>query len=475
MSKDKTMKLSANGKYKLVERLPLTNSQKWCLGEMAHLKRPGWWTVEFLVKVHTSMDEHAMKEAIGYVIRKFECLRTKMVNLDGEWIQEVYPFPEANPFDAHDLSGLDARFQQEEIKRVCMKERDWLLPARGNMVRLLHFKLSPNEGRLWFCMHHVISDFMSAVILANEFMSAYNTIVQGKEIKHQVSKEYRKWLYLVDGYCRDVLLPSELDYWVSFPWHKSKLLPSDYSDRFYNEQQVIDAMAKNVMIKSFRKDLFWIDKDITRELYSKVGTDVESFLIAVFFLAVVNNRNMEWLDISVCNSGRNVLPSEYGINIYELPGYLALIRVVLLRRPGTGGVLSDMENIIGQIQQIPSGGAGFSLIKEYIKNDELRNSFSELRRNWYVFFNYLGRLDSNFGNDQYEMVEEDTGQQAHGGEIQKYLLECFAGVKENKLFFQLTYSEEYFTAGTMENIAKEIRSTLGAIVAKQPSEKFVEA
>lgn len=459
--------------YKLIEHLPLTSSQKWCLREMTNVKRPGWCTVEFFVKTQTPMDERVMKEATGYVVNKFESLRVKIISRDGEWIQEIYPYAEANPYAAYDLSRYNDARRATEIKKLCSKERDWLLPSRGNLIKILFFKFSENEGRIWFCMHHVISDFMSCVILASDFMSVYNSIKQGRDLKWQTSKEYRKWLYLVDGYCRDVLLPSELDYWVSFPWSKSTILPSDYPNKFSSDELILDAMTNKKMITSFRADIYWVDQDVTQQLFSKAGTNLENMLIAVFFLAVVNNRKMDWLDMNVCNSGRNILPAEYGINVSDLLGFLAISRVVMLERPSSGDAWMDIQNTIEQIHNIPNGGMGFYLITDYIKNEQLRNSYSGFRRPCFVFFNYLGRLDSNFGNGHYEMVEEDTGADAYAGEIQNNLLECFVGIREKKLFCKLTYSEEYFTTDTIDDMARAMISMFTAIIDGALTEKAV--
>lgn len=458
------MNTGLNANNKLVEHLPLTSSQKWCMREMANVDRPGWCTVEFFVKTQTPMDAGLMQEATGYLVNKFESLRVKFICRDGEWIQEVYSYADANPFAAFDLSRFDAAGRREEIKRLCSKERDWLLPARGNLIKILFFKFSESEGRIWFCMHHVIADFMASVIVASDFMSAYNSLKQGRELKWLVSREYRKWFYIVEGYCRDVLLPSELDYWVNFPWERSTIMPSDFPDKFYNDQLVIEAMANKKMIRSFRTGTYRVEKEVTQQLFSKAGPALENWLIAIFFLAIVNNRNMEWLDMNVCNSGRNILPSDYGVNVYELLGFLAISRVVMLKRPGTGDALLDIRDTIEQINRIPNGGIGFYLITDYIKNEQLKRSYSGFRRPCYVFFNYLGRLDSNFGNGQYEIVEEDTGAETHEGEIYNNLLECFIGVRENRLFFRFTYTEEYFTKDTIDDMAQEMIAMFTAVV-----------
>jgi non-ribosomal peptide synthase protein (TIGR01720 family) len=438
------------------EYLPLTGAQKWLLNEMRRFKRRGWAAIDFLIKTKVPMDEKSMESAIRYLIYKYEILRVRIFDRDAQWVQEVYPPSEAHAFTAFDLCDETLSTRREKIKQVCIRERDWLLPERGNLLRIIFFKCSEREGRIWFCIHHVISDFVTVSILSREFMAIYNSIVQGNEPKWQASKDYRKWLYIVDGYCRDVLFPAELEYWLSLPWDTVTVLPSDYPDR----EPVVSACRTNV---------YEMDEEETSALLSRSGVEFENILIAGFFLAVTGQKKLEWLDINVMNSGRNILPPEYEFNMNKVLGYLAIVRTVLLKRPGYGDLSSDLQDVIAQIKRIPNGGVGFSLISHYIKNDQLRSSYLNLRRQP-VLFNYLGRTDLYYENEQYEVAEEDTGQGLYGGEFPNPLLRCQVGIQRRRLFIKINYSEDYFTLGTIEGLLH----AMIAILRETISTLFIE-
>src|ERR1019366_6935039 len=122
------------------ETLPLTISQKWILSEIAHFQRPGWVTIEFQARTKEPMDKWEMTESACYLADKYETLRVKFSRKEGQWVQEVYPLSEALPFEQYDFPGEDMAGKMSRIKEVCIKERDGLLPEKGNLIRILFFK-----------------------------------------------------------------------------------------------------------------------------------------------------------------------------------------------------------------------------------------------------------------------------------------------------------------------------------------------
>lgn len=462
---------SQHSRFKTIEYLPLTGSQKWLMGELAKFRNPGWCTIEFLARTKVPMDEDAIEGSVRYLVNKYENLRVRIVNKEGEWFQELYGMTEADAFAKYDFSAHDHNWGMEKMKQICMKSRDWLLPSRGNMFKVIFFKFSESEGRIWFCMHHVISDFVSLLLLSGEFLTAYQNISQGKELKNHVIREYRKWFYLLEGYSRDVLMPSEMDYWISLPWGKAKVLPSDYPARFNNDNVIIEAIKNKNLVASYRADIHLMDQNETSKLISRSGAELESLLLSVFFLALVNRLNVDCLDINVSCSGRTILPAEFEVNTNRLFGFLSAVRAVLLQKPNTKNTHLDIRDLMQQIKSIPNGGVGFYLIKEYIRNEQLRKSYLGLRKQPEILFNYLGRTDTGSGNNEFEIVHEDTGFNTHVVEVRNTLLECVVGIKQNQLFIQMTYSEEYFKSSTIDEVVFTMMNILRSVIEEQKSEK----
>jgi non-ribosomal peptide synthase protein (TIGR01720 family) len=317
----------------------------------------------------------------------------------------------------------------------------------------------------------MIADYVSAVMLATEFMSTYNNISQEKELKWQTGKDYRKWLYLVEGYCRDVLLPAEIEYWESLPWDKIRILPSDFPDKFHTDDITVDAIRNNKIISSYTEVTHSIDADETSKLFGIFGVEFENILTAVFFLAVAKSKQMEWLNINVCNSGRNILPSDYHVDANKLVGYISTARALLLKRPEGDDLLSDVYDVVDQIKNIPNAGIGFYLIREHIKNSHLRSSYFYFTQQGDIFLNYFGRMDANNNNEQYDVVMEDTGLSDYTMELQNTLLECLVGLRENRLHIKIAYSDVYFRKETIGEIIDGMKAIFQGLVSGQTIDK----
>jgi len=460
-------------KTKATEFLPLTGAQKWLMGEIHKYKHPGWVCLEFMVKTKIPMNEFALKESAWYLIAKYENLRVKLYNKDGQWLQELYPLTESNVFAKYDLSQEPAAERILKMREICIRERDWLLPGRGNVIRILFFRFSENEGRIWFCVHHVVSDFVSMLILSGDFLTAYTTILQGKELKRQIVNDYRKWLYIVEGYARDVLVPAQFEYWISLPWEKAKLLPGDYPDKYPNVHAISEAIRSKKLIGCYRTCHQTMEQADTFKLLVRYGLEFESILIAVFFIALSNQRKVDCLDIAASHAGRNLLPADYNFSENRLIGYIALVRVLLLTNPGYGSAVRDIHHVAEQIKNIPDGGTGYTLVADQIKNEALRNAFGSFRKNPQIFFNYLGATSTSLNNEQYEIVNEDIGRDIHLPEIKDSVFECSAAINQGKLHITLTYIDDYMKESTTKEILQLMTGMLQTLVTEQEVEKAI--
>ncbi len=460
-------------KSKTVEYLPLTGAQQWLMGELLKYKRPGWVCLEFMIKTKQPMNEFAMKEAAWYLVARYENLRVKIYHKDGRWVQELYPLTESNIYSRYDLSQETPEEQQVKMREICIKERDWLLPGRGNVIRILYFKFSEKEGRIWFCVHHVVSDFVSMLILSGDYMNAYNTIVQGRELKRQAVTDYRKWMYILNGYARDVVFPAQYEYWISLPWEKAKLLPGDYPDQFGQAEVVNEVLRTKQWLHQYKTYHLALPQSDTLKLLGRYGLEFEAILIAVFFMAMSNHRKVDCLDIAASHAGRNLLPAEYEVSEHRLVGYISLVRVLLLTNPGYGNATRDVHHVAEQIKNIPHGGTGFAMVIDYIRQDGLREAYCSLRKNPQIFFNYLGATNTQGNNEAYEMVQEDIGQNLYPPEIKDSIFECSAAINQGQLNITLTYIETYMKESTTAGILQLMVGMLRTLVSEQETEKAI--
>ncbi|MEL7145696.1 MAG: condensation domain-containing protein [Bacteroidota bacterium] len=447
--------------------LPLTTPQKWLMNETRDFKRRNWVTVENLVKPKLPMNVNAMRETVLHLMEKYESLRVKIISRDGQLVQQIQEITEIAPFEFHDFSRDSEEAGREKLKQACIATRDALLPENGNLIRFVLFRLAGGEERLWLCMHHMVSDFMTMYLLSNEFINTYNGLLKGKMPVKEVVYDFRKWLYTVEGYSRDVLVPSELDYWTSLPWSKAKILPSDFPDQYPDDQSMIDEFNTRNIATSFIPSCYFLPVEESMALFAKQGNELENTLIAVYFLALHEIMKIDWLDINVAYSGRDILPPDYQVKTNRLMGYIAGTRVVPLAMPQGYDKRSAIEHIIQQIRNVPNKGKGYYLLTDHLQDSSVAEALSSIRKEPGVLFNYLGRTDVKSSNDQFALVDEDTARGFHENEFSVSSLQCFIGVEHGKLFFGFTHCEKWHKAETIERVAQFMMDTLVEVILER--------
>ena len=444
--------------------LPMCQGQMWLMGEMHKFKRPGWVSIEFLTKTKKRIDEEALEAAVQYIIDKYENLRVKLYNEDGQWKQEVYPARESKAFAACDLRGKSREEQGEILKQVCIRQRDWLLPGLGNVIRIVFFRFSEEEGRIWFCMHHIVSDFVSLLTVSGDLLAAYHTLIQGRELKRQPCYDYRKWWYMVKGYARDVLLPRELGYWTSLPWERAAFLPTDYPDDYPDLATLVDALDNKKLVDHYESVTGRMAEEETSALTALYRNDLETAVIAAFFLALTRRLAIDCLALNVSFTGRNILPPHYGVPTDKLIGFIANVRALLLFRPGHEDVGQEMAEVMQQIGAIPNQGIAFHLLTHVMEDASMKASYSKLLSMAQIFFIYLGRTNIETNNEDYEVVQEDVGRKGYKPEERNSIFECAAGINKGQLYFTLTYAEGVHRRETVEDMAGLMSAALRGVL-----------
>jgi hypothetical protein len=68
----------------------------------------------------------------------------------------------------------------------------------------------------------------------------------------------------------------------------------------------------------------------------------------------------------------------------------------------------------------------------------------------------MGRTDSNFGNDEFEISREDCGRTQYTWEVQTNMLECEVRIEGGQLLIKLTYCSAYFKTSTIQAIKSDM-------------------
>lgn len=142
-------------------------------------------------------DLNALDRAIECLVTRHESLRTYFVKTEDDLRQCVIPFDRRIflpvCYDLSELSSADDRMEEirEEIK-VGLSDL-----GKAPLMWCALFKISEEEYRICFMVHHIISDEWSKMILHKELSSFYELLRRGENVDlpplEMQLKDYASW------------------------------------------------------------------------------------------------------------------------------------------------------------------------------------------------------------------------------------------------------------------------------------------
>lgn len=196
--KENNIELGAIPLLEEASKYPLSSAQKrlWIIdrfeGSSATFNMP------FTRTLSEDVNIEFFKRAVEDTIERHEILRTVFIEDEvGKVWQKIVPLEELNfKIDILDFSSENAPIQ--EVNKYI--KNDASLPfdlEQGPLIRVAILRISENQVKLYYNMHHIISDGWSLDVAANDIMAYYKGYVDNaepkiSELKIQY-KDYASW------------------------------------------------------------------------------------------------------------------------------------------------------------------------------------------------------------------------------------------------------------------------------------------
>ncbi len=160
-----------------MEYYPLSNAQLRLWLEHNKVLNSYTYNVPELYTHHGSLDLNVLQSAFHRLIQKYEILRTRFVDVNGEPRQQVMPFQESiYPIAHFDLT--DEPDKEKLLADILERESTFVFDlARLPLVRLTVVKTATEETSLIINLHHIITDEWSMRIIVEELTRCYGELL----------------------------------------------------------------------------------------------------------------------------------------------------------------------------------------------------------------------------------------------------------------------------------------------------------
>ncbi|TDK97339.1 amino acid adenylation domain-containing protein [Mycobacterium paragordonae] len=203
--------------------LPLTRSQLdiWLAQETSGSGIP--WQASFFAVIDGVIEPALIERAVQQAIADCEPLRAAIFEADGQVYQKVVDYPAVVvPF--LDVSGTQDPVA--ETYRLAFSIQREPMSWAGPLFRFALYRTGPNQFFLFFCLHHVIVDGFSTVLLVNRIAAIYSAVAAGVPVPQSSFGTLRDLVSIESEYEASSDYQADRDFWIgNLPPHRD---PVDY-------------------------------------------------------------------------------------------------------------------------------------------------------------------------------------------------------------------------------------------------------
>ncbi|MCP4156755.1 MAG: non-ribosomal peptide synthetase, partial [bacterium] len=200
---------------------------------------------------------------------------------------------------------------------------------------------------------------------------------------------------------------------------------------------------------------------LLKEVNSAFNTEINDILLAALGLGVKEAWGRDDLLIALEGHGREEIFSD--VDIKRTVGWFTSIYPVLLDMSVTDDLSHYLKYVKENLRRIPDKGIGYGILKYLTAEKNKKAIIFALAPQ--VSFNYLGQLDREAGEGEFEVTGAPVGNQISLRAQRPYELDILGAVVEGRLTISIHYNRNQYKEETMQRLLEENEKQLRKIIA----------
>ena len=434
--------------------LPLTPIQQWFFAQ--NFPEPHHFNQSLLLKVPQTLDPNLLSQVVQQLLLHHDGLRLRFVQSDSDW-QQINTNPDDTiPFSHVDMSAIPDAEQKAAIASAADSLQTSLNLSSGPIMRVAFFSLGTKKAsRLLIVIHHLAVDGVSWRILLEDLETAYQQISRGEKIQlRPKTTSFKHWAEKLNSYASSDIAKKELTYWQGISHTQITRLPVNY------------ALGANTLA-STRIVSMSLSAEETRTLLQEVPKVYKTQINDILLTALVQTLS-KWIGsnsvlLNLEGHGREDLFED--VDLSRTVGWFTTIFPVLLELKATDNLGDAIKSIKKQLRAVPNRGIGYGVLRYLSEDVEIISQLSAMPQPE-VSFNYLGQFDWGMQEDSFlKLAPESMGAEHSQQETCNHLLDINGLVVESQFKLDWTYSENFHSSATIENLAQDFAANLRSLIA----------
>jgi non-ribosomal peptide synthase protein (TIGR01720 family) len=424
---------------------PLLCDQLWFLDEW--LMPPNGWLIARVRTTPPDLDPAQLEQAIRQLQLHHDTLRACFRHDGTRWQQHVMPPSEDVPLRVLDMAGLSERQRHDGLQFLTWQLQNSIQQDRAPLFQIALCTFGAHEpGRLLILGHHLILDGTSMALLIEDLETACQQLRNGAAVELPArTTSIREWGERLHDYARSPTMRGEHDYWRSLPWGQTARLPLDFPENRERNTVVSGRLISGSLNAAETRSL-------QIDLPKRYNTPFNIVLLAALTHTLARWSGEPLIDITMVQSGRDLIPDAEDIDLSRTLGWLATSSIVIIDGQPDREPAAALTAITAQYRAIPNHGFGYTMLAQLSGDADLSAAIQTPRRKE-VLFNHLGQLDPPAPTALFRPAPESITLQEREENKRFTILDCISVISDGCFSANWLYSEHLHKPETITQIS----------------------
>ena len=427
--------------------IQLTPIVTWFLEQ--NFYNPNYYNQSVLLDIKKGIDISRLEVIFNELIRHHDSFRINYNPISGEMYYNIELLKEFYHIKEYDLAGLSATEQVNKMTLIAEALKSSFNIENGILIKACVFSLGEDVKRMLIAAHHLGVDGVSWRIILEDIDKMAKQISNGQRITlSSKTNSYQQWAKALTAYSYN---ENEKNYWKQM-LTKKFAFPEEFN---MGEETVESSTCIELQLNQY----------LTQRLLTKANmaynTEPKDLMILSLLRTIKEFTGIQDIIIELEGHGREDIFK--GVDISRTTGWFTSLYPFYTHML-EDNLSNQIKKIKEEIRMIPNKGIGFGILK-YISKD-LNDSYKSSVR-----FNFLGDFNSGDGNNHFDLLKEQLGNDFDKDNKLSSGIEMNCFVVDGKLNVLLTYSKNKFSENTMgrflNNYMGDLETTINYCCEKE--------
>ncbi|MEK8127219.1 amino acid adenylation domain-containing protein [Paenibacillus filicis] len=410
-----------------------------------------YWNQSVLLRMKQQVKLEEVRIILQAIVQHHDALRLSYNRQSGRLFYNPELMRKEIDVQKADLSSVPIETVPARLREIGTRLKSGLRLDQGLPLAACLFQTDANGSQmLLLTAHHLVIDVVSWGIVLDDFASLLDQIRRGERLRlPRKTHAYGQWAERLHQYARHIPEEREL-YWkgVQHDAAGCEGWPMTEEEASLQPELIADSVHSRTELTEEET------AQLTGPANAAYRTETKDLLLLALALTVREYTHRDTVLIEVETHGREELFED--LDLTRTVGWFTSMYPCCLKLEGgePGELIKQAKE---QLRAVPAQGIDYGVLR-YLKRSVEISSRETVR------FNYVGDLDTGFGNDLFEYALLDSGAEHDSGNELTCFVDIVAAIVNKRLTLSTVYGRQSGEAARLHSLTERMAEHLRWLV-----------